>query len=183
MIVRFEDLLGQIKQMDREIAELKRNRARIPGSRTYSADLQVAFDKHINGLLNHRIALEELEIENPSEELIAEIVSVDMATASRITVDRTTQTVEPTAKERRLLEFLRKLPKTEIHLHMEACISRETLIKMMESNKQAIDEKKIEALYDFKNLQEFVQLFLFILDAIVSPKRFRVYLSESAVVP
>ena len=172
MVVRFQKLLQRIAEIDKDLAELRRNRDRVPGNRSYTDDLQAQFDRHINGLLNERIELEQLEIEDPPDELITDIVSVDLATATRIRVDRKTPEKEPTQKEERVLEFLRKLPKTEVHLHMEACISRETLMQMMAKNGQEIDEAKIAKLYDFKNLQEFVQLFLFILDAIISPDDF-----------
>ncbi len=172
MVVRFQKLLQRIGQIDRDLAELRRNRERIPGNRAYTEDLQLAFDRHINGLLNERIELEQLEIEDPPDELVADIVSVDLATATRIRVDRKAPEKEPTQREQKVLELLRKLPKTEVHLHMEACISRETLMDMMAANKQEVDEAKIAKLYDFKNLQESVQLFLFILDAIISPDDF-----------
>lgn len=172
MVIRFVQLLERVRDIDREIEELRRNRERIPGNRRYTDDLRTQFDRHINGLLNERIELEQLEIEDPPDELVTDIVSVDIATSTRLRVDRAAPEKEPTQREARVLEFLRKLPKTEVHLHMEACISRETLMAMMASNGQEIDEQKIAKLYQFKNLQEFVQLFLFILDAIVSPDDF-----------
>ncbi len=170
MIYRFEQILKRIREIDRDIADLKRLRGRVPGDKSYTLDLQLAHDKHISTLLNEKIHLEELEVENPPEELALDILSVDMATASRIRA--VAPAPEPTAAEGKLIEFIRRIPKTEIHLHMEACISRETLAGMLEQNKVEYDPAHLEKLYKFSNLQEFIQLFLFILDSIVSPDDF-----------
>ena len=105
MILRFEQLLEKIKRIDADINELRRLRSRIPSNRTFTPNLQVAFDKSINDLLSEKILLEELEIENPPEDLISEIVSVDVATASRMRSSAEATTLEPTAQEANLIEF------------------------------------------------------------------------------
>ena len=188
MIVRLEDVIEKIRGIDRDIAELNRLKSRIPGGKAFSVDLQVAFEKQINTLLNEKILLSELEIENPPEDIAAEIISVDMATASRISVERPAKMLEPTAAEKKLLGFLKKMPKTEIHLHMEACISRETLAGMLEKNRQNYKSDELEKLYKFTNLQEFVKLFLYIIDSIKHPddfalvfKNLRQYLDENSI--
>ena len=172
MVIRLEQILTRIRGIDREIAELNRARARVPGSKPYSNDLRLSFDRHINALLNEKIKLEELTIEDPPEELAADIISVDMATASRIRVARVRPPEEKTAAEKNLMDFFRAIPKTEIHLHMEACISKETLAGMLDKNNTPYEHAQLEKLYKFSNLQEFIQLFLFILDSIVSPDDF-----------
>ncbi|MFN3246751.1 MAG: adenosine deaminase [Leptonema sp. (in: bacteria)] len=65
------------------------------------------------------------------------------------------------------------MPKTEIHLHIEACISKETIIKILQEHKENFDVEEIEKLYQFKNLNEFIKLFLFILDSIKKPEDFQ----------
>ena len=188
MVVRFEQIYLRIKEIEREISELKRSRARVPGNKSYTADLHLAFDRHINLLLNNRIQLEDLEIEEPPEELIADIISSDIATASRIRADRIAPTLEPAASEKKLVEFIRLMPKTEIHLHLEACISKETLAGMLVQNKRKCDPTELDKLYKFTNLQEFIKLFLFIIDSIVSPddfnlifKNLREYMDNNSV--
>ena len=171
-VVRIEHIFQHIQEIDRELAELRRLRERVPASRDYTNDIHLAYDRHINSLLNRRIELEELEIENPPEDLAQEIASADLVTASRIRVDREAPAAPPSRGDKKMREFLRALPKTEIHLHVEACISRETLIKMLERDGREYDPAHIEKLYKFSNLQEFVQLFLYILDSIVSPDDF-----------
>lgn len=173
MVLRLEQVLSRIRTIDREIAELRRLRARVPAGRPYSAGLQVAFDKHINDLINEKIAFEELEIENPSEDLLQEIFSIDLATASRIRTDRApTVVLEPTQTEQRLLGFLQAMPKVELHLHMEACINKETVAAMLEKNGVPYSMEELEKLYKFSNLQEFIKLFLFIIDSIKTPDDF-----------
>lgn len=171
MVVRLEHIIKRIEEIDRDIADLTRMKERVPSNRPFTAGLQVAFDKHINDLLNERISLEELELENPPQDLIDDILSIDVATASRIRVTRE-EKAEPTAREKNIIEFIRQVPKTEIHLHMEACIARDTLAGLLEQNGIEYKEDEIEQLYKFTNLQEFIKLFLFILDAIKSPDDF-----------
>ena len=103
-------------------------------------------------------------------------------------MDREKPEAELTAREEKVREFLRKLPKTEIHLHMEACISRETLMGVLDHNKEEYDPEEVEKLYKFSNLQEFIKLFLFIIDSIKQPDDFelifnnlRTYMEKNSV--
>ncbi|MBI3395384.1 MAG: adenosine deaminase [Spirochaetia bacterium] len=170
MVVKLEQIVDRIRGIDRDVAELKRLRARVPGNRAFTAPIQVALDQQISTLLNERVAMEELEIDNPAEELMADM-SVDVATASRIRTDQV-KIVEATASEKGLVDFLRAVPKTEIHLHMEACISKDTVAMMLDRHGAKVDLTELEKMYKFSNLQEFVKLFLFIIDAIKNPDDF-----------
>lgn len=188
MIVRIENIVEELDEIEKDLTELNRMKMRIPSNRPFSIELNVAFDRQINELLNKKILLEELEIEDPPEDLIAEIVSVDMATASRISVERPSALLEPTAGEKKLVEFLKLMPKTEIHLHMEACISRETVAAMLEKNKVPFLPQDLDKLYKFSNLQEFIKLFLFIIDSVKTPddfelifKNLRKYLEDNSI--
>ncbi len=172
MVVRLEQIFNRIAEIDRDVEELKRLRTRIPTGRDFTEELQISFDRAINSLQDEKIALEELEVENPPQDLVEEIMAVDMATASRIHVDRAAPIFEPTVDEKRVIEFLRAMPKTEVHLHMEACISRDTLAGMLERNHIEYDIEEVGKLYQFSNLQEFIKLFLFILDSVKSPDDF-----------
>jgi len=173
MILRVEQILQRIRALDRDIEDLRRLRARLPANRSFTPGLQVSFDKHVNDLLNERIALEELEVEQMPEDLLSEIASVDVATASRISVARDTKPYEISAEDKRVREFLKAMPKTEIHLHMEACISRETLAGMLDKNGVKYEKEQLKKLYEFTNLQEFIKLFLFIIDSIKTPDDFQ----------
>lgn len=123
MKVTFEQIYKKIKNIDKEIIELQNLKKRIPQNKPYSLDLHLSFDKIINDLINQKLELEQLEIENPPEDLIQNILTVDLATASAI---RAIPKPEIEEEDKVILDFLRKLPKTEIHLHIEACISKET---------------------------------------------------------
>ncbi len=187
MVVRLQDIVDRIRAIERDVSELKRLRARVPGNRNFTAELQVAFDRQINDLLNAKIAMEELEIDSSSEEFLTEIIGVDVATSTRIRADQV-KTLEATASEQGLVDFIRALPKTEIHLHMEACISRETLAGMLRNHSIPVDMAELDKLYKFTNLQEFVKLFLFIIDAIKNPDDFdlifrnlRAYLDQNNI--
>ncbi len=81
MKITFEKVYKKIKILDSEIKELEILKNRIPGNKPYSIDLLLTFEKIINDLLNQKLELENLEIDSPSEELIQNILSVDLATA------------------------------------------------------------------------------------------------------
>jgi adenosine deaminase len=170
MKVTFEQIYKKIKNIDKEILELQNLKKRIPQNKPYSLDLLLSFDKIINDLINQKLELEQLEIENPPEDLIQNVLTVDLATASAI---RAIPKPEIEEEDKVILDFLRKLPKTEIHLHIEACISKETIIKILQEHKENFDVEEIEKLYQFKNLNEFIKLFLFILDSIKKPEDFQ----------
>ena len=173
MLVRFKHIIEKLRAIDRDLKELQRLKARVPQQRDYSSSLDISFDKQINELLNQKIELESLEIDNPAQELSDSILFADQITSSHIRAERISRKEpERSAKEENIFAFLKEMPKTEIHLHMEACISDKTLIEIMERNNIEYDPLEIAKLYKFKNLQEFVRLFLFILDAIKTPDDF-----------
>ncbi|MCR9142545.1 MAG: adenosine deaminase [bacterium] len=174
-VVRFEHVYERIQAVDRDIAELKRLKARIPEGRDFTAPLQVAFDKQINDLLNEKIAYEDLEIESPPEDLLHQIFQADMVTASQIRGVAPTVAPSPrdlSAADKKIMSFIREMPKVELHLHMEACISKETLAGMFEKNKIDYSMDELEKKYQFSDLKGFIELFLFILDAIKTPDDF-----------
>ena len=173
MLVRFKHILEKLRAIDHDLKELRRLKARIPQKRPYSSPLDISFDKQINELLNQKIELESLEIDDPARELSDSILFADQITSSHIRAERISlKEPERSTKEDKIFEFLKEMPKTEIHLHMEACISDKTLFEIMERNNIEHDPVEIAKLYKFKNLQEFVRLFLFILDAIKTPDDF-----------
>ncbi len=175
--------------MDRDLVDLKHLKSRLPSQRNFSEPIQLSVEKQINHLLGLKTTLQELEIETPSEKLKRHMLTADQVTASQIHVERI-RTVSPRLEleEKNLFGFLQEMPKCEIHLHMEACISRQTLLDLLEKHGVEHEKEKIERMYQFKNLQEFISLFLFILDAIRSPDDFhlifnslRKYLEENQI--
>ena len=62
-------------------------------------------------------------------------------------------------EQNELREFIRKLPKTELHLHIEGTLEPELSLKLAQRNKIDIPQKTIEeikALYKFTCLQDFL---------------------------
>ena len=175
MLLRFKHVFEKLQSIDRDLKELRRLKTRVPQKRPYTSPLDISFDKQINQLLNEKIELESLEIDSPAQELSDSLIFADQITSSQIRAERVSlKEADRSLKEEKIFEFLREMPKTEIHLHMEACISNKTLMEIMERNRVEYDPVEVEKLYKFKNLQEFVQLFLFILDAIKTPEDFTV---------
>ncbi len=173
MLLRFKDILKKLNHIDHDLAELKRLKKKVPIDRKFSSSLEISFDKQINELLNQKIELESLFIEDPSPEIVNYFLTADQVTSSQVRADRIFFEKETlTSKEQKLMEFIKKMPKTEIHLHIEACISDTTLMHLMEKNNLSYDPDEIARLYKFKNLEEFIKLFLFIIDSIKTPDDF-----------
>ena len=58
-------------------------------------------------------------------------------------------------------KFLMKIPKTEIHLHSEALISRETATEILSRNDPKYNDKKaVDKLFSYNDLKGFIKLFL-----------------------
>ena len=61
-----------------------------------------------------------------------------------------------------LKEYIRKLPKTELHLHIEGTLEPELSFKLAQKNKIAIPYTSIEevkAAYKFSCLQDFLDVY------------------------
>ncbi len=59
-------------------------------------------------------------------------------------------------------EFIEKIPKAELHLHIEGTFEPELMFEIAQRNKVRIPYKSIEKLkaaYDFNNLQEFLNIY------------------------
>jgi adenosine deaminase len=59
-------------------------------------------------------------------------------------------------------EFIKKLPKAELHLHIEGSLEPELMFKLSERNKVSIPFKSVEeirAAYEFDNLQSFLDIY------------------------
>lgn len=58
-------------------------------------------------------------------------------------------------------KLLKKIPKTEIHLHSEALISKEAASEILSKNNQKYKDKKvIDKLFSYKDLKGFINVFL-----------------------
>lgn len=65
--------------------------------------------------------------------------------------------------DRGTYEFLQKLPKAELHLHIEGTLEPELMFKLAERNnirvEHARDIQHLHSLYNFSNLQSFLDLY------------------------
>ncbi len=72
-------------------------------------------------------------------------------------------------------ELLSRLPKTELHVHLEGTISPETLWKMAEVNHVALPVgslAELRRLYDFKSFDHFIELWLLMCSCLRSDSDF-----------
>ncbi len=61
-----------------------------------------------------------------------------------------------------MIEFIKKLPKAELHLHIEGSLEPELMFKLAKRNKVKIPYKNIEEVkkaYNFTNLQSFLDIY------------------------
>lgn len=64
--------------------------------------------------------------------------------------------------EKKLLDFIEAIPKTELHLHIEGTFEPELMVEIAERNGLKINYNSIEELraaYNFNNLQEFLDIY------------------------
>lgn len=180
MSTTLKDILERVSIIDRDVTELNRLKSRLPADRPYSPSLQLSFDKQINNLLNERIALMDLGLISPPSWLSLKSESFEILTGAKDEI----KAPEPDSlsgehpSEQLVLDFLRALPKTEIHLHLEACVSKKTLKFLYEKNGNPLSEEEIEEKFNFKDLMGFIQVFFFVQSSVKEPSDLA-YLIES----
>ncbi|TGN11007.1 adenosine deaminase [Leptospira ilyithenensis] len=172
MEVQFSEILNRILVIDRDIAELNRLKSRLPEDRPYSPSLQLTFDKQINTLLNERVSIMELPVLNPPLWLFPkETVQGQRATEETSILKERKSLLAgdlsiPHPNEQDVINFIREIPKSEIHLHLEACVNKETLKFLYKKNGVEITDKEFEDKYNFKDLMGFIQVFFFVQGAV-----------------
>lgn len=60
------------------------------------------------------------------------------------------------------MEFIKQLPKAELHLHIEGTLEPEMILKLADRNKKKINYSTVDELraaYSFNNLQEFLDIY------------------------
>ena len=59
-------------------------------------------------------------------------------------------------------EFIRELPKAELHLHLEGSLEPELMFELAKRNQVSLAYKSVDevkAAYDFSNLQSFLDIY------------------------
>ncbi len=181
MNITFEQILERIGIIDRDVSELNRLKSRLPADRPYSPSLQISFDKQINVLLTERVSLMDLVVANPPDWLFPELKEDERKIAANLapTLFVGDLSVRQPA-EQDVINFIRALPKTEIHLHLEACVNKHTLKDLLKKNNIQVTDEEFEKKFNFSDLNGFIQLFFFIQSAVKSPEDFSYMISSLA---
>lgn len=169
MEVPFSEILNRIAVIDRDIAELNRLKSRLPADRPYSPTIQLTFDKQINTLLNERVSLMELPVLHPPLWLLSKEGLEPEAEPSVLKERKSLLAGDlsvPHPNEQDVINFIREIPKTEVHLHLEACVNKETLKFLYKKNGIEVTDKEFEDKYNFKDLNGFIQVFFFVQGAV-----------------
>jgi len=179
--ITFEQILERIGIIDRDVSELNRLKSRLPADRPYSPSLQISFDKQINVLLTERVSLMDLVVANPPDWLFPELKEDERKIAANLapTLFVGDLSVRQPA-EQDVINFIRALPKTEIHLHLEACVNKHTLKDLLKKNNIQVTDEEFEKKFNFSDLNGFIQLFFFIQSAVKSPEDFSYMISSLA---
>lgn len=76
-------------------------------------------------------------------------------------------------KKEEFYTFIKKIPKVEIHIHAEGIIGRKTVSKLLSKNEpEYTDMKKVDNLFAYNSLEEFIKVFLKIQRSFTSEEDF-----------
>ena len=67
--VKFVHILKRIENLERDINEIQALQSEINGNRSYSTPVKISLEQQVNSLLNEKVKLMEVRIENPPEHL------------------------------------------------------------------------------------------------------------------
>lgn len=169
----FEQILKRIAVIERDISELQRLQKRLSEDRPYYKDLHSVFQKQIQDLIQEKKEILSLTIKNPPSWLIhlngKELPQPENHYA-RETIINFSPSVSFQGNE--VYQLIKKFPKTEVHLHLEACINKDTLRFLFNKNEIPVDDKEFEEKFNFKDLNGFIQLFFYIQSAIKEEEDF-----------
>ncbi|PJZ69722.1 adenosine deaminase [Leptospira perolatii] len=180
MGLTFTEILERIRILDRDVSELNRLKSRLPADRPYSSSLQISFDKQINNLLNERIRLLELEIESPPSWLLGDSEAHEAGKSTGSALLEPADLSRQKLQDQDVISFIRELPKTEIHLHLEACVNKATMKQLMVKNGISLSDEEFEAKFNFKDLNGFIQLFFFIQSLVKGSDDFSYFVASLA---
>ena len=180
MKANFEQILKRIAIIDRDISELNRLKNRLPNDRPYFEGLNSTFEQQITTLSIEKKSLLGLSVKNPPAWLISHLngnAVLEENKAEEIEEEIINfSPISPTEPD--IMQFFKVMPKTEVHLHLEACINRATLKELLNKNEVEYTEEEFEEKFNFKDLNGFIQLFFFIQSAIKEEDDFT-YLIDS----
>ncbi|EKP14103.1 adenosine deaminase [Leptospira borgpetersenii] len=180
MALTFGEILDRIRIIDRDVTELSRLKSRLPADRPYSSSLQISFDKQINELLNERVGLMELEIIDPPSWILG-VPTIGVPQETPVPIKGLFPSGDLSKEkpdDQDVINFLRELPKTEIHLHLEACVNKDTMKRLIAKNGISVTDEEFEAKFNFKDLNGFIQVFFFIQSLVKEPADFSFFVGS-----
>jgi len=80
-----------------------------------------------------------------------------------------------------LLEFAKRMPKAELHVHLEGSILPRTLIKLAHRNHVSLptdDEASLTEFYRFRNFEQFLETYMLITSCLRTPDDYRLIAYE-----
>ncbi|MDX1958013.1 MAG: adenosine deaminase [Leptospiraceae bacterium] len=180
--VNFEQILKRIAIIDRDISELNRLKSKLPKDRHYFPGLQLTFDKQIQTLNLEKNSLYALNIKNPPQWLSNFYTNGKALTNGFHEDEEELVNFSPIVPVEggEIISFLKAIPKTEVHLHLEACINKEALKNLLQRNNMEVSDEVFDEKFHFKDLNGFIQLFFFIQSAIHSADDFGLLIDSLA---
>ena len=183
MRLSFNQILSRISLLNRDIQELNRFRNRLPGNRVYYSGLNASFEGKLSELKREKETLLELSIKNPPSWVLGVIKSfaIEDNSENKSYTKKglgSLPKIENAMTSRNIKQFLRDIPKTEIHLHLEACLSKDSLKKLLLKNNINISEEDFEQKFVFSDLNGFIQLFFFIQSSIKDESDFSILIDS-----
>ncbi len=177
----FEQILKRIAIIDRDIAELQRLHKRLSEDRPYYKDLHIVFEKQIYDLLKEKNEILSLSIQNPPAWL-TQLNGKEFTKPESHYIPENIVNFSPISPFNgdEVYQLIKQFPKTEVHLHLEACINKETLHFLFEKNEIPFDENEFHEKFNFKDLNGFIQLFFYIQSAIKEEEDFAYILDSLA---
>lgn len=168
MKIKLHEILGRIESIDRDVGELNSIKSKLPENKSYSSSLHVAFDQQINKLLSEKGSLMETVIEDPPAWIIEELNKRGNITVKSLpaTLHGDLSIANPSEKD--IISFIQSLPKTEVHLHLEACVNRQTIKHLIRKNNLKVTDEELENVFNFEGLNGFIGVFYFIQNLIRS---------------
>ncbi|MEM7181303.1 MAG: adenosine deaminase [Spirochaetota bacterium] len=177
MKTSFDKIIQRINAIDRDVGELNELKGKVSSDRPYSPSIRLAFDKQINSLINERVSLMELVLNNPPKWIEKanhnhkqNNITADALNYNKIPDFLTGDLSVANPKEKDIINFIKALPKTEIHLHLEACMNRDTLIELIKKNNIDTKPEEVNNIFNFEGLNGFINVFLFIQSSIRKPE-------------
>jgi adenosine deaminase len=169
MALQFQEFVHSIQSLEKEADELHLYKQKIISERTYTQAIQLSLDheikniyKKIETILNQSSGYDAIPWDkNPNSFSLIDVNPHK---------NRKGNLGIPNPSDDDVLNFIHDLPKTEIHLHIEACVNKKTLKYLYEKNGSPVTEETIHEKFSFKDLNGFIQTFFFIQGSVKESK-------------